>query len=112
MLILTRKLGESITIGDNIKVTVLGIYGRQVRLGIDAPLKVVVHREEVYVKIQQENRKAAQAGKKDLMSVVTMLKNKFKGDLKPEGDVKSELEYRESKGKKDRNDDIRPEGKP
>ena len=46
MLILTRKLGESITIGDNIKVTVLGIYGRQVRLGIEAPLKVVVHREE------------------------------------------------------------------
>jgi carbon storage regulator len=112
LLILTRKLGESITIGDNIKVTVLGIYGRQVRLGIDAPLKVVVHREEVYVKIQQENRKAAQAGKKDLMSVVTMLKNKFKGDLKPDGDVKSELEYRESKAKKDRNDDIRPEGKP
>ena len=46
MLILTRKLGESINIGDNIKVTVLGIYGRQVRLGIDAPLKVargIVH---------------------------------------------------------------------
>lgn len=112
MLILTRKLGESITIGDNIKVTVLGIYGRQVRLGIDAPLKVVVHREEVYVKIQQENRKAAQAGKKDLMSVVTMLKNKFKGDIKPDLDAKSELEYRDSKSKKERNNDIRPEGKP
>lgn len=110
MLILTRKLGESITIGDNIKVTVLGIYGRQVRLGIDAPLKVVVHREEVYVKIQNENRKAAQAGKKDLMSVVTMLKNKFKGDIKPDEDQKSELEYRES-NKKNRDDNIRPEGK-
>jgi len=47
MLILTRRLGESIMIGDNIKVTVLGIYGRQVRLGIDAPLKVTVHREEI-----------------------------------------------------------------
>ncbi len=79
MLILTRRLGESITIGDNIKVTVLGIYGRQVRLGIDAPLKVVVHREEIYVKIQNENRQATQtAGKKDLMSVVNMLKNKFR----------------------------------
>ena len=110
MLILTRKLGESITIGDNIKVTVLGIYGRQVRLGIDAPLKVVVHREEVYVKIQNENRKAAQAGKKDLMSVVTMLKNKFKGDIKPDGEQKSELEYRGSK-KKNHDDNIRPEGK-
>ncbi|HSG99692.1 MAG TPA: carbon storage regulator, partial [candidate division Zixibacteria bacterium] len=42
MLILTRKLGESITIGDNIKVTVLGVYGRQVRLGVEAPLDVVV----------------------------------------------------------------------
>lgn len=83
MLILTRKLGESITIGDNIRVVVLGIYGRQVRLGIDAPLKVAVHREEVYVKIQKENRKAA-ADKKDLMSVVTMLKNKFKSNAKPE----------------------------
>lgn len=107
MLILTRKLGESITIGDNIKVTVLGIYGRQVRLGIDAPLKVVVHREEVYVKIQNENRKAAQTGKKDLMSVVTMLKNKFKGEIRP-GDEKSELEYRDQKRKRN----IRPEGQP
>lgn len=107
MLILTRKLGESITIGDNIKVTVLGIYGRQVRLGIDAPLKVVVHREEVYVRIQNENRKAAQAGKKDLMSVVNMLKNKFKGEIKP-GGPKTELEYRDHKQKRN----IRPEGKP
>lgn len=89
MLILTRKLGESITIGDNIKVTILGIYGRQVRLGIDAPLKVVVHREEVYIKIQQENRKAAQAGKGDLLSVVTMLRNKFKGDIKPDESQKT-----------------------
>ena len=107
MLILTRKLGESITIGDNVKVTVLGIYGRQVRLGIDAPLKVVVHREEVYVKIQNENRKAAQTGKKDLMSVVTMLKNKFKGEIRP-ADRKSELEYHDQKRKRN----IRPEGKP
>ncbi|MDP2960542.1 MAG: carbon storage regulator CsrA, partial [candidate division Zixibacteria bacterium] len=54
MLILTRKLGESITIGDDIKITVLGIHGRQVRLGVIAPQKVVVHREEVYFKIQAE----------------------------------------------------------
>jgi carbon storage regulator len=107
LLILTRKLGESITIGDNIKVTVLGIYGRQVRLGIDAPLKVVVHREEVYVRIQNENRKAAQAGKKDLMSVVNMLKNKFKSEIKS-GTPKTELEYRDQKQKRN----VRPEGKP
>ena len=65
MLILTRKLGESITIGDDIKVSVLGIRGRQVRLGIEAPLKVVVHREEIYVKIQNENRKASKNIKED-----------------------------------------------
>ena len=116
MLILTRKLGESINIGDNIKVTVLGIYGRQVRLGIDAPLKVVVHREEVYVKIQNENRKAAQAGKKDLLSVVSMLKDKFKGDIK-DSDKKSNLEYRKSqrkrsKDKKSSDDETRPDNKP
>jgi carbon storage regulator len=98
LLILTRRLGESITIGDNIKVTVLGIFGKQVRLGIDAPLKVVVHREEVYVRIQNENRKAAQTGKKDLLSVVNMLKSKFKGELKPES-KKSQLQYRDQKRK-------------
>ncbi len=96
MLILTRKLGESITIGDNIKVTVLGIYGKQVRLGIDAPQKIVVHREEVYVRIQQENRKAAETGKKDLASVVSMLKNKFRSDLGKD-ERKSRLQYRRDK---------------
>jgi carbon storage regulator len=83
VLILTRKLGESITIGDDIKVTVLGIYGRQVRLGIEAPLKVVVHREEIYVKIQNENQKAARTIKEDLANVMQVLKEKIKkGDVK------------------------------
>lgn len=54
MLILTRRLGETITIGDETKVTVLGVYGRQVRLGIEAPRTVEVHRQEVYDKIQAE----------------------------------------------------------
>ncbi|MFH1700048.1 MAG: carbon storage regulator CsrA [Candidatus Zixiibacteriota bacterium] len=84
MLILTRKLGESITIGDDIKVTVLGIYGRQVRLGIEAPLRVVVHREEIYVKIQNENHKAAKTIKEDLTNVMRVLKHKLKkGDGRP-----------------------------
>ncbi len=100
MLILTRKLGESINIGDNIKVTVLGIYGKQVRLGIDAPLKVVVHREEVYVRIQNENRKAAQTGRRDLLGVVSMLKNKFKGEIK-EDEQKSKLKYRDDRSRRD-----------
>jgi carbon storage regulator len=80
LLILTRKLGESITIGDDIKVTVLGVFGRQVRIGIEAPSKVVVHREEIYVKIQQENRKAAKSVKQDLAGVMKILKDKITGD--------------------------------
>lgn len=80
MLILTRKLGESITIGDDIRVSVLGIRGRQVRLGIDAPSNIVVHREEIYVKIQEENRKAAGNTKSDLLGMVRMIKGKITGD--------------------------------
>lgn len=54
MLILTRKISESIIIGDDITVTILGVRGHQVRLGFNAPIEVSVHREEVYEKIQQE----------------------------------------------------------
>ena len=93
MLILTRKLGESITIGDEIKVSVLGIHGRQVRLGIDAPPKIVVHREEIYVKIQEENRKASKSLKQDLFGVVSLLKDKITGNADDE--VKApDIDYR------------------
>ncbi len=61
MLILTRKPGESITIGDDIKVVVLEIKGRQVKIGIDAPSHIPVHRMEVYKRIQEENLRAASA---------------------------------------------------
>ena len=54
MLILTRRISESVIIGDNVKITVLGIKGNQVRLGIDAPRDVSVHREEIYNRIQSE----------------------------------------------------------
>ncbi len=59
MLILTRKIGECITIGDQIKVYVVGIKGKQVRLGIEAPSDERVHREEIYERIAEENRLAA-----------------------------------------------------
>ena len=60
MLILTRKIGECITIGDQIKVYVVGIKGKQVRLGIEAPSDEKVHREEIYERIAEENRLASQ----------------------------------------------------
>ncbi len=59
MLILTRKLGERITIGDEIMIHVIEIKGKQVRLGIEAPKKFTIHREEVYIRIQEENKRAA-----------------------------------------------------
>ena len=57
MLILTRRVGESLVIGDDVTVTVLGIKGNQIRVGINAPKDVSVHREEIYERIQKEGGK-------------------------------------------------------
>jgi carbon storage regulator len=63
MLILTRRVGETVMIGEDITCTVLGVKGNQVRLGINAPKDVAVHREEVYVRIQHEESAASSTGK-------------------------------------------------
>jgi carbon storage regulator len=66
LLILTRKVGEAVSIGDDIQISVVEIKGAQVKLGIRAPKNIEVHREEIYLKIQEENRRAALVSKDSL----------------------------------------------
>lgn len=76
MLVLTRKLGESIAIDDHIKIVVVQIKGKQVRLGIKAPKETKIHREEVYQAIQDQNTEAAKSVPADLMRLSEDLKKK------------------------------------
>lgn len=63
MLILTRRVGETLMIGDDVTVTVLGVKGNQVRVGVDAPKDVAVHREEIYERIQKEQENSGNSSR-------------------------------------------------
>ncbi len=67
MLILTRRPGESLYLGDKIRITVLGMQGKQVKLGLDVPSDTTVYREEVYKRVIEENRRALETSNNDLM---------------------------------------------
>ncbi|MGN7175972.1 carbon storage regulator CsrA [Cytobacillus sp. SAFR-174] len=76
MLVLTRKLKESIMIGDDIEVSVLSIEGDQVKIGINAPKNIDIHRKEIYLSIQQENSQAAQTGADAINNLNSFFKKK------------------------------------
>ena len=73
MLVLTRKTGEGIIIGDDIKITIVELKGGGVRVGIDAPRDMKIHRQEVYDRIKQENQEATQWDIADLNELSTLL---------------------------------------
>lgn len=72
MLILARRPGESLYIGDNIKITVFSIQGKQVKLGIEVPENTLVYREEVYLRIKDENAQSLFASNNDLLAAATI----------------------------------------
>ncbi|MFZ5775703.1 MAG: carbon storage regulator CsrA [Thermodesulfobacteriota bacterium] len=72
MLILARKTGDAIAIGDDITIRVLEIKGGQVKIGVEAPAEVAVHRQEVYQRIVEENKRAAQEAPVDLNQLATV----------------------------------------
>ncbi len=78
MLVLTRKVNQSIVIGDDIEVVVLEVRGEQVRIGVRAPRTIAVHRKEIYEQIRQENLNAASASTEDLVSLQSRLAEESK----------------------------------
>ncbi len=83
MLVLTRKLGESIAIDDHIKIRVVQIKGKQVRLGIEAPKDTKIHREEVYLAIQDQNKQSVGVSSEKTRNVSKLLKDSSEAGTGP-----------------------------
>jgi carbon storage regulator len=78
MLILTRRPGESLYVGDSIKLTVLSIQGKQIKLGLDVPKDMTVYREELYLRVKEQNRQAMATSDTDLLAVTELWQSKQK----------------------------------
>ena len=74
MLILTRRIGESIRINENICITVIDVDGKNIKIGINAPKDISIHREEVFLRIKEENQKAAAGSDNDLGGIADLFK--------------------------------------
>ncbi|MGB2990171.1 MAG: carbon storage regulator CsrA [Candidatus Zixiibacteriota bacterium] len=108
MLILTRKLGESVTIGDDIKITILGVRGRQVRVGIIAPHKVAIHREEIYFKIQEENKRAVDSTVDEVATIAHLWKYSQEPPEQATGSEFPQAERSEDKNNPNRGNRTKP----
>jgi carbon storage regulator len=85
VLVLGRRVGEGIMIGHDIKVTVLVVTGDKVRIGIDAPPEIEIHREEVYLEIQQANLQAASTSTDGVEGITAVLRDREAADADPAG---------------------------
>ncbi len=78
MLILTRRVGESLYIGDDVRITVLSVQSKQVKIGLDVPNDMVVYREEVYLRVMEENKMALKNNNDDLFAAAMLWQDKNK----------------------------------
>jgi len=78
MLILTRRAGESLYLGEAIKITVLSVQGKQIKIGLDVPKDMTVYREEVYLRVQEQNKLALESKDDDLLAVTSLWPSKKK----------------------------------
>lgn len=76
MLILTRRPGESLYLGDNIKLKILSVQGKQIKIGLEVPEDMTVYREEVYLKIKEQNKQALEINQQDLLAAAALWQKK------------------------------------